>query len=120
MFVRSRDYDNAIAKVTINLGKVFGLQEDGDAFIVLKELPTREMLLLQRAQQNGEDDANEVFWEILPKIIVKHNFYEDDETLMTAEAVRDLIMEKIEAYAKVMNDYTQAAFFTQRKENSES
>ena len=40
MFVQKRDYGAFLQTVRVNVGKEVGLENDEDAYIVLRELPT--------------------------------------------------------------------------------
>ena len=113
MFVRNKNYDNAIQKVRIDVGTLVGLEKDDEAYVVLKELPTSEMLNLKNASENGELAIMDFFKSVLPKIITDHNFYETEQQKMTNEAVVNLIFEKLELSNKIITSYSNAAFFTQ-------
>ena len=114
MFARERDYSAFLQTVRIDVGTLVGLKADEDAYIVLKELPTLEMLRLKEATEKNEEETLRLFKELLPLIIVDHNFYEDDEMKMrmSNEAISALIFESITLTMKVVQDYTNAAFFT--------
>ena len=43
-YVRNKAYENAIQKVRVNFGTLIGLEKDEDAYVILKELPTLEMM----------------------------------------------------------------------------
>ena len=115
MFVKKRNYDNCIQKVRINVGTLVGLDSDEEAYLVLKELPTFQMIGLKNAQQNGEDGLLHYIEEILPSIIADHNFYEDENKKMSNEDVTKLIFERIDLSTKVINDYINASFFTRKR-----
>lgn len=112
MFVRNKNYDNAIQKVRINVGTCVGLENDDEAYIVLKELPTSEMLGLKKASEEGEDQIMDFFKKVLPKIITEHNFYETEQQKMSNEAVIELVFERLELTNRVISGYSNAAFFT--------
>lgn len=119
MFIRNKNYDNAIQKVRIEVGTLVGLEKDDEAYIVLKELPTQEMLALKSASEAGEEAIMDFFKQVLPKIMADHNFYETEQKKMTNEAVTDFIFEKLDLSSKVISSYSNAAFFTQasKREN---
>ena len=52
------------------------------------------------------------FKEVLPKIIIEHNFYETDEKKMSVDALANLIFERMDLSRKVIGEYSTAAFFT--------
>lgn len=114
MFIRKKNYENCVQRVKILVGKEVGLTEDSEAYITLKELPTLEMLRLKEATEKNEEETLRLFKELLPLIIVDHNFYEDEEmkVRMSNEAISALIFESITLTMKVVQDYTNAAFFT--------
>ena len=51
----------------------------------------------------------------MPHIIVDHNFYETEQKKMKNEDVVEFIFEKFDLCTKVLADYSNASFFTQRK-----
>lgn len=112
-FVRKNAYDNAIQKVKITIGTLLGLEKDDEAYVVLKELPTMEMMKLTEAESAGQKELMEFFKEVLPNIIVSHNLEETEGVLMSNKAVTELIFEKLDLTGKVVGDYSSAAFFTQ-------
>ena len=59
------------------------------------------------------------FREVLPKIITEHNFYETEDRKMTAEALSDLIFERMDLSGKVIGEYSSASFFTRQKKSEE-
>ena len=115
MFVKKRNYDNCIQKVRINVGTLVGLDSDEEAYIVMKELPTFEMLGLRNFQQEGEEGLLHYIKDILPSIIVDHNFYEDENKKMSNEDLAKLIFERVDLSTKVINDYINASFFTRKR-----
>lgn len=112
MFVRQKQLDNCIQKVRINIGTLVGLEKDDECYIVLKELPTLEVLKLKEAHDKGIQAIMEFFKEIIPYILVDHNLYETEQQKMTNEAVADLIFDKNELTNKVITEYSNASFFT--------
>lgn len=122
MFSRARNYENCIQRVRLNIGKDAGLESDEEAFIVLKELPTMDMLRIKDATAQGESAILALLKELLPSIIVDHNFYEDAEgkKKMTTEALSLLIFESLTLTSRVVKEYTNAAFFTRTKESVEN
>lgn len=114
MFVRQKAYDNAIQKIRVEFGTLIGLEEDKEAYVVLKELPTLEMMKLNEAHEKGHKELLEFFRTVLPAIIVDHNLYETEEKKMTPEAVTQFIFEKLDVTSKVVSDYASASFFTRQ------
>ncbi len=112
MFIRQKAYDNAIQKVRIEFGTLIGLEQDKEAFVLLKELPTMEMMQLNEAQGKGHSELLKYFKEVLPHIIVDHNLYETEEKKMTNEAVTGFIFEKLDVTSKIVSDYATCGFFT--------
>lgn len=122
MFSRKRNYDNCIQKVTIEVGTLVGLQNDDEAYITLRELPTLEMLRLKEASERGEKETLEVFQTLLPTIIADHNFYEDEDgkVKMKNADLASLVFESVDLTLKVVGGYTEAAFFTRRRKDDGS
>jgi len=74
MFIKTRHYDACIQKVRIEVGTLVGLAKDDEAYIVLKELPTLEMLKLKEASEKGENETLTLLRDLLPSILTDHNF----------------------------------------------
>lgn len=119
MFVRQKQLENCIQKIRINIGKLVGLENDDECFIVLKELPTLEILKLKEAHDKGVEAIMKYFKDIIPEIIVEHNLYETEQQKMTNKAVADLIYDKSELTNKVITEYTNASFFTPTSKGEE-
>ncbi|PKL19936.1 MAG: hypothetical protein CVV48_15455 [Spirochaetae bacterium HGW-Spirochaetae-4] len=114
MFIKTKHYDNCIQKVRIEVGTLVGLEADDEAYIVLKELPTLEMLRLKEASEQGENQTLTLLRDLLPSILVDHNFYEDADAKkkMDNREVASLVFESLDLTVKVVNEYTHAAFFS--------
>ena len=117
MFIKAKNYDKCIQKVRIEVGSLVGLEKDDEAYILLKELPTLEMLSLKDSSEKGENETLTLLRELLPSILVDHNFYEDvnGKIKMKNEDVASLIFESLDLTVKVVNEYTHAGFFTQKR-----
>ncbi len=115
MFIKQKHWDACIQKVRVEVGTLVGLDSDSEAFLTLRELPTMQMLRLKDVADQGEEQTLGLLHELLPIIIVDHNFYEDEAAKhkMTNQDVADLIFESLDLTVKVVNEYTQASFFTQ-------
>ena len=111
-FVRQSAYNNAIQRVRVEFGTLIGLEKDEDAYVVLKELPTLEMMQLNEAHEKGHVVLMKFFHEVIPHILVDHNLYETEEKKMTDKAVTDFIFEKLELTSKIVSEYAAASFFT--------
>jgi hypothetical protein len=114
MFIKTRHYENCIQKVRIEVGTLVGLEADDEAYIVLRELPTLEMLKLKEASEKGENETLTLLRDLLPSILVDHNFYEDADAKkkMDNREVSSLVFESLDLTVKVVNSYTHAAFFS--------
>lgn len=113
-YIRNKAYKNAIQKVKVNFGTLIGLEKDEDAYVVLKELPTMEMMQLNEAHEKGKKELLEFFKDVLPRIIVDHNLYETETQKMANEDVASFIYEKLDVTGKVIGEYASASFFTQQ------
>lgn len=113
MFIRQKALSNAIQKVKVEFGTLVGEPSDSDVYVVLKELPTLEMMNLKEAQEKGEVELMKFFKAVIPSILTDHNLYETESQKMTNEQVAEFIFEKLSVTSKVIGDYSQAAFFTQ-------
>ena len=114
MFIKTKNYDRAIQKVRIEVGTYVGLERDDEAFLVLRELPTGDMLKLT-GTNGGDTETLSFFKEVLPHIIVDHNFYETEQKKMKNEDVVEFIFDKFDLCTKVLSEYSNASFFTRRK-----
>ncbi len=114
-FVRDKAYSNAIQKIRVEFGTLVGLEDEKEAYIILKELPTMEMMQLNEAHEKGRMELMEFFRGVLPKIIVDHNLYETEEKKMTPEDITAFIFEKLDLTSKVVTEYSSAGFFTRQK-----
>lgn len=111
MFVKNKDYSNYIHTQRVNLGEEFG-KENEEVFIILREMNTACVLKLKEAgNENSETASLEVFREILPVLIVDHNFYEDEQKKMNTEEVTELLFEKVSTVGKVLSALKEANFF---------
>lgn len=110
-----------LQKVRIELGRLFGEENDSDVFVVLRE-PTSEMML----EMSGLDDTNEkaiidYFRSIFPSILIDHNFYEDEGMAqkMGNDAVTEVIFDVITIATEVTSKFFSAAFFTRQQRTEE-
>lgn len=111
MYRKDLNYNNSLRKVKIEFGTLLGLEKDEEAYVTLKELDTMTTLKLKDVSQAGnQNDVMEFFKEVLPKIIVTHNLYENETKLMNYKEVVDFIYEKLDLTSKVIGDYTSAMF----------
>ena len=117
MYVQKRNYGTFLQSVRINVGLESGLEKEEDAFITLRELPTLEMMNLREAYEKGQKELIMFFKEVMPSIIIDHNFYEDENRKMTNEALSNLVFERMELSGKVIGEYSKASFFTREKKS---
>ena len=119
MFIQKRDYGAFLQSVRVNVGKEVGLESDEDAYLVLRELPTLEMMELRDAYGKGQKELLVFFRDVLPRIIIEHNFYETEDRKMSNEALSALIFERMDLSGKVIGEYSSASFFTRQKKSEE-
>lgn len=111
MFIKSKDYGNYIHTHRIDLGDEFGKEKE-EVFITLREMDTKSVLKLKNgASEDSEGKTLEVFREILPNLIVDHNFYETEDKKMSSDEVADLLFEKIGAVGRVLTELQKVNFF---------
>lgn len=123
MYCPSKNYDKTIIKVTIELGEFFGCSENSEVYITLRELTTNLMLKMQEMQIDGEhpDRLFKFMQEVLPYILVDHNFYRDEAGTekMSNQEVTDLLWERIDISNKVIEQYCSRGFrVSEPKRNS--
>lgn len=114
-FIREKDYDNAIQKVRINVGKELNLEHEDDAFVIIKEPSEKEVLEFRTVKDESERIA--VFEKLFRNRIVDHDFYEDVNKTkkMANDDVIDLLFEKIDTTNKVISEYSDAVFGSRMK-----
>lgn len=88
--------------VKIELNEWFDNEE---AFLVLRELSAKEMLSMKTKMSEGEAIVNNYFYEILPTLIVSHNF-ETETGKMNNNEVCEFLLSK----AMLMVDLTTKFF----------
>ena len=109
MYIKNKNYDNALRKVRIEIGKLIGLETDAEAYLVLKEMDTLTTLKM-KGLTDDTDKLIEFFKDVLPSLIVEHNFYETEDKKMTHKDVANFIFEKLEVSTKVVEEYSSAIF----------
>lgn len=115
MYRKDLNYNNSLRKVKIEFGTLLGLEKDEEAYVTLKELDTMTTLQLKDVSQKGnQNEIMEFFKEVLPKIIVTHNLYENETKLMNYKEVTDFIYEKLDLTSKIIGGYTAAMFHPKR------
>ncbi len=119
MYVQKRNYGTFLRSVKINVGKECGMENEDDAYITLRELPTLEMMNLRESYEKGQKELIMFFKEVLPSIIIDHNFYEEENKRMSNETLSALIFERMELSSKVIGEYSKASFFTPEKKRGE-
>jgi hypothetical protein len=119
MYVQKKNYGAFLQSVKVNVGKECGMENEEDAFITLRELPTLEMMNLREAYERGEKELIMFFKDVLPAIIVDHNFYEDENKKMSNEEIAELIFQKMDLSSKVIGEYSKASFFTRKSKKGE-
>lgn len=95
--------------VKIDISEPLGCNE-GEAYISLRELDTKETLNLRKNYEEGTEALLVFFHELLPAIIVNHNLYEDENTPMKNEAIADLVYSKMELTNLVIEKFCAEAF----------
>ena len=72
------------------------------------------MLKLKDASEKSENDILILFRELLPLILIEHNFYEDEKAQkkMSEKDVTAIIFDSLDLTVKVVDSYTKASFFT--------
>ena len=118
-FVRQKAYDNAIQKVRIEIGDLAGLKDKSEVYVVLKELPTLEMMQLNEAHEKGQKELISFFKQVLPHIITEHNLYETEDKKMSAEQIAEFIFEKFDLTSRIISEYAGASFFTRQSRDEE-
>lgn len=100
--------DSYLVKARVELGEFFG-SDSAEAFVVLREPTTKDLIAIKDAVREGETKTLETFADVLPRVIVEHNLATPERDMSPAE-VAALICNKIAIYSKVMSEYTAAVF----------
>ena len=97
MFIKSKNF---IAKFRIDLGEELGAEKAEDAYVVLRECNTLELMDLQSAES-----VPKKLLEMIPALMIEHNFFESETAQMKAEDVAATICAKPVAAMKVLREY---------------
>ena len=110
-----------LIKTKIFLGKVYGFEKDEEVFIELKEPKGIEFMKLNQYVSNEQDGTKlfESIFHLLPSVVVSHNFYKDEKTLLTNQEVVDFLNTKLEAITEVINTYSNEVLFLLLKAKQE-
>ena len=92
---------NFISSKRIELGLSLGAEKDEDAFLVLREPTTLELMDLQESKEA----AGRKLLDMIPALLVDHDFYESETVRMNAQGVARTLTEKPAAAMKVMSEY---------------
>ena len=97
-----------LKKITIDLSDELNCE---DVHVTFREPSTSEAFKLRVEDEN---QAIEAFKELLPELMIDHNFYMDDEGKVKAEDkdVVDIVFDNFQAFQKVLTEYTKAVFRT--------
>lgn len=98
MFIKGKNF---ISSKRIELGLALGAENDGDAFLVLREPTTLELMDLQESKEA----AGRKLLDMIPALLIDHDFYESETVRMNAQAVARTLTEKPAAAMKVMSEY---------------
>lgn len=109
MWVKS-NAKNFILAFRIDLGLEMDCEKPEDAYIILREPNTMEMMALNDALRAGQTALAGKMKEQLPAFTVEHNFYETENQKMENDAVIETVYSKAAAAMKVINDYTEKVF----------
>jgi len=91
-------------RIRINIGQFFECEKDDEAYVVLREPTYAESQLV------GEDDkmANEKFLELLPALLIDHNFEKDAGGAATAKEVVEVLKESVSALVYVVKTWKES------------
>lgn len=94
-----------VKTVKIDLSESFG---EG-TFIVLREPTTDEAFKLRA---DDEVEAVKIFKELIPSLIMEHNFYEaeEGEKLLPNTEVTDIIYDAFGAFQNILKEYSDSMF----------
>lgn len=95
-----------LKKITIDLSEELNCE---DVHVTFREPSTAEAFKLRVEDEN---QAIEAFKELLPALMIDHNFYTDDESTIKADdkEVIEIVFDNFQAFQKVLTDYTKAVF----------
>lgn len=97
-----------LKKITIDLSEELNCE---DVHVTFREPSTSEAFQLR---VDDEAQAVDAFKQLLPTLMIDHNFYADDENTIKADdkEVVEIIFENFQAFQKVLTEYTKAVFRT--------
>lgn len=109
MFVKGKDF---ISTFRIDLGLELGCEKAEDAFIVLREPTTLELMDLQ----SSTEQARKIL-DMIPAVLIDHDFYVSENVRMNAQQVAQTIGEKPTVAVKVMGEYVEKVIAPFQKKN---
>ncbi len=110
--------DSLIKTVKIDVSEEFEAEEGQEVYLVLRELPTGDMLKLTE-YQNDVPAMVGYFIQVFPQILKEHNIYVDENTLMSTERLTGLLKDKFQLAFKVVNSYCKSSFFIPKGKTEE-
>jgi len=106
-FIKSNQKDYLL-KLRINIGHEMAMVKAEDVYIILKEPPERDKIMLQEAyKEKDSHKLMDALYPILAGLIVEHNFYEDELTPMTEKGLIEFLKDKSFALEKVITEFAE-------------
>jgi hypothetical protein len=101
----------------VNVSEFFDGAEP-DMSIEFRELDVQRTTKFQTMKDDASASAK-YFSEVLPSVIVDHDFYRNSQTKYNAKEVADIIAARAELFFYVMNAYITEVLFTHGKRSAE-
>lgn len=109
-----KDERSYLVTTRVDLSGFFG----EEAWVEFKETDTFDAMKMQRVAKEGDGEKSlAMFAEILPRVMIGHNFYRDEATLYTPAEVIALLAKKPAAFAFVVQAYIDKVLFIQGQES---
>ena len=110
MFDLEKDFDNAIQKVTIQIGDLLGKPKE-DVFVTLSEPDTFATLKMNAVEKTKPEALVRYFDEIFDSILIDHNFMKGDKKA-TNEEVHKILFKKFSVVESIVTQYIKEVFLS--------
>jgi hypothetical protein len=117
MFDLEKDYENAIQKVTIQIGDLLG-KPKADVYLTFCEPNTFDTLKMNSVDKTKPEELVGYFDGIFDRILVDHNFLKGDSKVSNAE-VHQFIFKKFNVTLTIASQYLKEVFLSPQSKTKE-
>ena len=109
-----KDERSYLVTTRVDLAGFFG----EEAWVELKETDTFDAMKMQKVAKEGDGEKSvKMFAEVLPRVVIGHNFFKSETELLEPAAVVALLAKKPAAFAHVVQSYIDKVLFFQGQES---